>query len=113
MLTQACTSIGEQVSRTRAVLLLLLLQFFRIGRPCAISAFVLLAVKHEKVCRYMKEQPNQPIKVRCAVGHTFHHFTGAYIDYGRTTLFAGRKVLAANFESIPQLLQFARRFTAT
>ena len=89
-----------------------LLQYFRIARPSAAPAIVLLAVKHDKV-GYMKAQRNQPAEVRRAVGHAFYQFTGAYIDYGRTTLFAVRKVLAAHFESIPQLLQFASRFTAT
>ena len=48
VLTKACKSVGEQSSGTKAVLVLRLLKFFGVDRPCAVPAIVLLALKHEK-----------------------------------------------------------------
>ena len=116
VLKEACRSVGEQVSGTKAVLVLRLLQYFGINRPCTIPAIVLLAVKHEKV-PYLyistSTQLSQSNELALAVSYAFRHFTTVDINYGRTTVFAVRRVLAAQFESIPQLLQFASRFTAS
>ena len=111
VLKEACRSIHEQVSGTKAVLVLRLLQYFGIDRPCTVPAIVLLAVKHEKV-PYTSTQLNQSTELVLAVGYAFHRFSSENISPAGATLFAVRKVLAAQFESIPQLLQFASEFTA-
>lgn len=49
VLKKACKSVGEQSSGTKAVLVLRLLKFFGVDRPCAVPAVLLLAVKHGKI----------------------------------------------------------------
>lgn len=105
VLKEACRSVGEQVSGTKAVLVLRLLQYFKIDRPCAVPALVLLAVKHEKVL-YRSTQWNQSIDLMLAVYEAFKHFTQTEVDHDRTTMFAVRKVLASNFASLTHLLQW-------
>ena len=110
VLKEACRSVGEHVSGTKAVLVLRLLQHFGIERPCAVPAIVLLAVKHEKVS-YMSTQLIQSTEVALALGYAFHHLNRT--DIAHSSVFAVRRVLASQFESIPQLLQFASGLTAS
>ena len=112
VLKDACRSIYEQVSGTKAVLILRLLKHFGIERPCAVPPIVLLAVKHEKVS-YACTQLNQSHEVALAVGHAFCQITGTHIHCGDTTMYAVRRALASQFESNPQLLQFARSLIAS
>lgn len=108
VLKDACRSIGEPVSGTKAVLVLRLLQYFKIERPCEVPALVLLAVKHEKVS-YVTTQQNQSLDLRFAVSLAFKQITETDInaDPVGTSMFAVRKVLASNFASIIDLLQWA------
>ena len=106
VLKEACRSVGEQVSGTKAILVLRVLKSFGIDRPCAVPAIVLLAVKHEKVL-YQSTWRNRPADVERALEHAFSHITHTGIDYEKTTMFAVRKVLASQFESISHLLRFA------
>ena len=105
VLKEACRSVGEQVSGTKAVLVLRLLKFFGVDRPCAVPAVVLLSVKHEKVL-YSSTQLNQDAMIRFAVEYAFPRFTQTGINYGKTTMFAVRKVLASHFQSVSHLLQY-------
>lgn len=108
VLKEACRFENEQVSGTKAMLVLRLLQYFGIQRPCAIPAVVLLAVKHEKVL-YASMQPYQQHDITFAVSQAYQHYTGAKIRSSSTTLFQVRRVLAFQFPSWEDFLQYASR----
>ena len=111
VLMEACRFAKEQVSGTKAVLVLRLLQYFGIQRPCAIPAVVLLAVKHEKVL-YVSTRPNMisgQQDIAFAISQAFQHYTWANIRPTSTTVFEVRKVLACQFPSWEDFLQYASR----
>ena len=111
VLKDACRALGEQVSGVKAVLVLRLLQYFGVKRPCAVPALVLLAVKCEKV-HYSKTIANQPSDVKIAVAWAYKHFTQNEVAPAYPTMFHVRKVLASHFASMTSLLQYASRFRA-
>ena len=106
VLKEACRCVGQQVSGTKAILVLRLLQYFGTDRPCAVTAIVLLAVKHEKAC-HLSAQLNQSLDLVLTVRSVFRHFDSDTLDYNKITMFALRKVLASRFDSVTHLLQFA------
>ena len=98
--------------RSKFTLVSRILKYFRIDRPCAVPAVVLLAVRHEKVSYiWTQRHSNQSLKLESAVSMAFRRCTDTgEVDPARNTMFAVRKVLASHFASINHMLQWASAY---